>query len=74
LGHREPLPGGLVAIILLAIHHPKEGLITAEVLVRALDTLVVEKLKAHAAVNGKHAVGVSGGRIDASEPVEGQLQ
>ena len=44
---------GLVAIILLAIHRLREGFIMAEVLVRDLDTLVVEKLKARAAANGR---------------------
>jgi plasmid stability protein len=44
---------GLVAIILLAIHHQRGGLIIAEVLVRDLDTFLVEKLKARAAANGR---------------------
>jgi antitoxin FitA len=44
---------GLVAIILLAIHHTRGGLIMAEVLVRDLDASVVEKLKARAAANGR---------------------
>jgi antitoxin FitA len=44
---------GLVAIILLAIYHARGGLIMAEVLVRDLDALVVEKLKARAAANGR---------------------
>jgi hypothetical protein len=39
---------GLVAIILLAIHHARGGLIVTEVLVRDLDASVVEKLKARA--------------------------
>ena len=44
---------GLVAIILLAIHCARGGLIMAEVLVRDLDASVVEKLKARAAANGR---------------------
>jgi antitoxin FitA len=44
---------GLVAIILLAIHRVRGGLIMAEVLVRDLDASVVEKLKARAAANGR---------------------
>jgi antitoxin FitA len=44
---------GLVAIILLAIHYARGGLIMAEVLVRDLDASVVEKLKARAAANGR---------------------
>jgi hypothetical protein len=37
-----------IAIILLAIHRVRGGLIMAEVLVRDLDASVVEKLKARA--------------------------
>ena len=44
---------GLVAIILLAIYHARGGLIMAEVLVRDRDPMVVEKLKARAAANGR---------------------
>jgi plasmid stability protein len=44
---------GLIAIILLAIHSARGGLVMAEVLVRDLDASVVERLKARAAANGR---------------------